>query len=287
MNNFKIITDSGCDLTNEQIEEFGLSVVDLTVLVDGEEPKLNREVNVKELYSMLRNKKGAKTAASNINDFINVMEPILKDDTDIYYIGFSSALSSTYNSGEMAAKELSEKYPERKIFTTDSLCASLGQGLLIYYAVKMRNEGCDISSVHKFIEDNKLNLCHQFTVDDLFFLKRGGRVSAATAVMGTMLNIKPVLHVDNEGRLIKVGTARGRRASINALFDKMKTTAIDVESQVIYISHGDCLDDAQMLADRIKNELHVKEVFIGYVGPVIGAHSGPGTVALFYLGTER
>ena len=167
------------------------------------------------------------------------------------------------------------------------LAASLGQGLLVNYAVNMKNDGADIDTVRDFIEENKLHLCHWFTVDDLFFLKRGGRVSAATAVVGSMLSIKPVLHVDNKGRLISVSKARGRKAAIDALFEKMKETAIDPEGQTVFISHGDVIEDAEYLANRIRNELHVKEVKIGYVGPVIGAHAGPGVLALFFIGSER
>jgi DegV family protein with EDD domain len=184
-------------------------------------------------------------------------------------------------------RELSETYPDRKLYAVDTLCASMGQGLLVWYAAKMKQNGADIDAVRDFVENNKLNLCHCFTVDDLFFLKRGGRVSAATAVVGTMLSIKPVMHVDNEGRLIKVGTARGRKASINALFDKMKATVLPTGNSVIFISHGDCIEDAQYLADRVRNELGYEHIEINFVGPVIGAHSGPGTLALFFLGNER
>jgi DegV family protein with EDD domain len=169
----------------------------------------------------------------------------------------------------------------------DTLCASLGQGLLVYLCAKMRLNGADIEEVRSYAEDNKLHLCHWFTVDDLFFLKRGGRVSAATAVMGTMLSIKPVMHVDNKGKLINVSKARGRKASMDELFNRMKETAIHPETQTCFICHGDCEEDAKALAERMKKELGVPEVIIGYTGPVIAAHSGPGTLAIFYLGTAR
>ncbi|MBE6597327.1 MAG: DegV family protein [Ruminococcaceae bacterium] len=287
MSKYVIITDSCTDLTPEILDSPDLIALQLDVLVEGEEPKKNRDVEPKDFYAKLRSKKGATTSAVSIDAFLEVMDPILAEGNDILYLGFSSGLSGTYNAGFIAAKELSEKYPDRKIYTVDTLAASLGEGLLIYYAVKMREEGADIETVRDFIEDNKLHLCHWFTVDDLFFLKRGGRVSATTAVMGTMLSIKPVMHMDNKGKLIKVTTAKGRKASINALFDKMKETAIEPEKQTVFISHGDALEDAEYLADRIRNELGVKDIRIGYVGPVIGAHSGPGTIALFFLGTER
>ncbi len=288
MTNYVILTDSGTDFTKEMTEELGVEVLDLTVTLEGQEPKNNSELDLPELYAFLREKKSASTAAVNLDTFIEKMTPYLEDGKDILYLGFSSGLSSTYASGKLAAEELSEKYPACKIYTVDTLCASLGQGLLVYHAAKLRQGGADIETVRDFVESNKLNLCHWFTIDDLFFLKRGGRVSATTAVVGTMLGIKPVMHVDNDGKLINVGKARGRRASIDALFDKAKETMIGERSDsVVFISHGDCADDAQYLADRIKNEIGVKEVRIGYVGAVIGSHSGPGTLALFFLGSER
>ena len=287
MKNYVILTDSSADLSAEIAKELDIKVIDLMVMVDGEEPKRNREVDVTQFYGHLREKKGATTAALNIDDFISAIEPELKEGKDLLYLGFSSGLSGTYAAGKVAAEELAEKYPERKIYTVDTLCASLGQGLLVYLAAKKAEEGASIDTVRDFVEATKLNLCHWFTVDDLFFLKRGGRVSAATAVLGTMLSIKPVMHVDNNGKLINMEKARGRRDSVNRLFEKCKASVIDAPSQTMFICHGDCIDDAQYLADRLKTELGVKEVIIGYTGAVIGAHSGPGTLALFYIGTER
>ena len=288
MIDYVILTDSGSDLTRDEAKELDLRMLDLSVTIEGEEPKPGSEIDIKELYSFLRTKSKASTAAVNIDEFEAAMEPILKEGKDILYLGFSSGLSSTYSSAKIAAEELSEKYPERKIYTVDTLAASLGQGLIVYLAAKKRLAGESIEAVRDYVEEIKLNLCHWFTIDDLFFLKRGGRVSATTAVVGTMLSIKPVMHVDNEGHLINVGKARGRRASIDALFDKAKTTMIGERSDaIVFISHGDCYEDAQYLADRIKNEIGVKEIRIGYVGTVIGCHSGPGTLALFFLGSER
>jgi DegV family protein with EDD domain len=288
MSNYVILTDSGTDFTKEMIEEFDVKLLDLWVTRENEDPVPNSSLDLAEFYAFLREKKSASTAAVNIDSFIEVMTPILEEGKDILYLGFSSGLSSTYASGKLAADELMEKYPDRKIYTVDTLAASLGQGLLVYLAAMRRLAGESIESVRDFVEENKLNLCHWFTIDDLFFLKRGGRVSGTTAVVGTMLGIKPVMHVDNEGHLINVAKARGRRASIDALFDKAKTTMIgERKDSTVFISHGDCYDDAVYLADRIKNEIGVKEVKIGYVGSVIGSHSGPGTLALFFLGSER
>jgi len=308
MQNYVILTDSGTDLSRKKAEELDVHVIDLFVNVEGKDPIPDSEMDPKELYTMLRAKQKASTAAVNIEDFLVAMEGYLKEGKDVLYLGFSSGLSSTYSAGHCAAEELAAKYPERKIYTVDTLCASLGEGLLVYVAARMRKDGADIDKVKDFVETCKLNLCHWFTVDDLFFLKRGGRVSAATAVVGTMLGIKPIMHVDNEGKLIKVGVARGRKASIDAMFDKVKDTMISLKDDVsdavgagvakvkelaadikntIFISHGDCENDADYLAGRLKKELGIKDVFIDFVGSVIGSHSGPGTLAVFYLGTQR
>ncbi len=288
MQNYVILTDSGTDFTEELKKELDVVQLELTIIVEGEAPKPNNEVDNKELYAMLRNKKKATTSAVNVGDFKDTMRSYLEKGKDILYLGFSSGLSNTYNAGRIACEELSEEYPDRKLYAVDTLCASLGQGLLVYYAAKGRLDGCSIDEVRTWVENNKLRLCHWFTVDDLFFLKRGGRVSAATAVVGTMLGIKPIMHVNNEGKLIKIGTVRGRRASIDALCEKAKNSVIDAKEKLVaFISHGDCEEDAKYLAEKIKREVGFKDVLIGYVGSVIGSHSGPGTLALFYLGTER
>lgn len=287
MNKYVIVTDSSSDLTRDIINDPEVIYLQLDVLMDGEPSRANCDVDIKDFYAKLRSKKNATTSAVNIDKFIETFDKYLSEGYDVLYLGFSSGLSGTFNAGFVAAKELAEKYPERKVFAVDTLAASLGEGLLVYHAVNMKNGGADIESVRDYVEENKLKLCHWFTVDDLFFLKRGGRINAATAIVGSMLSIKPVLHVDNKGRLISVSKARGRKAALDALFDKMKETSIKPEKQVVFISHGDCVEDAQYLADRIKTELGSPEVRIGYVGPVIGAHSGPGTIALFYLGCER
>ncbi len=290
MSEYVIMTDSSCDLPAKLAEEMELTVLPLYVDVDGQKYTNyldEREISFAEIYAKLRTKCPAKTSAVNVNDFMEPMENLLKAGKDVLYIGFSSGLSGTYSAGAMAARELSEKYPERKILTCDSLCASLGQGLLIYLAWQEKRKGKTIEEVRDFVEDHKLHLCHWFTIDDLMFLKRGGRVSGATAIVGSMLSIKPVMHVDNEGHLIKVSTARGRKASIKALADRAEALGVDLQSQTIFISHGDCVEDANYLADIMRSRFNVKDVVINHVGPVIGAHSGPGTIALFFLGKER
>lgn len=286
MNEFVIITDSSCDLPASVAEAMGVQVIPLEVNMEGN-IKLNNEIDIKEFYAYLREKHGAKTSAVNMDRFIETFETYVADGKDLLYIGFSSGLSATYMAGKNACEELSEKYPDRKIIAVDSLCASLGQGLLVKYAVDKKNAGATIEEVAEYVESEKWHLAHWFTVDDLFFLKRGGRVSAATAVLGTVLQFKPVLHVDNEGHLINMSKVRGRNASIKALFEKMKETALSLEGQTIYISHGDCYEDAKALADMITAEYGITDILINEVGPVIGAHSGPGTLALFFLAKER
>ena len=201
-------------------------------------------------------------------------------------LAFSSGLSATFQSSKLAVEELSEKYPERKLYTVDTLCASLGQGLLVWYAAQERKKGRTIEEVRDWAEANKLSLCHQFTVDDLHFLKRGGRISATTAVVGSILQIKPVLHVDDEGHLILMSKERGRDASLKALVGKMKETALsNVRDQMVFISHGDAKEDAEKTAQYVKDQLGVQKVMIHNIGTVIGSHSGPGTLALFFLGS--
>ena len=287
MADFVIITDSSCDLPTDKIAEYGIKVASLELNIEGVGTVLNHEINPKEAYAYLREKKGIKTAAANMDKFCELFESELAIGNDVLYLGFSSGLSATFMAGKNAAIDLSEKYPERKIIAIDTLCASLGQGLLVTLACRKKEEGATIDEVAQFVEETKLHLCHWFTVDDLFFLKRGGRISAATAIVGTMLAFKPVLHVDNEGHLINITKVRGRRAAIGALLEKMKESAINPESQTVYICHGDCYDDAKLLADMITEEFGITDILIDFTGPVIGAHSGPGTLALFYIGTER
>ena len=288
MSPYVIVTDSSCDLPQSLVAQYGLEVVQLAVTLDGGEPTFNDELDIKDFYAQLRDKKRATTSAANPDAFLSVFEKHMAAGTDVLYLGFSSGLSGTCNAGFIAARELAAKYPERKCAVVDTLCASLGQGLLVVLAAKKKEAGATLDEVRAYAEELKPNLVHLFTVDDLFFLKRGGRVSALTAVAGTALGIKPVLHVDNAGHLIKIGVKRGRTASLNDLCERMKEAAIDPAEQLVYISHGDCEEDAKYLADKITAELGVKEpILISHVGPVIGAHAGPGTVALFFIGKER
>jgi DegV family protein with EDD domain len=287
MSNYQIITDSCCDLPNEMQEKLNLNTIPLSLLFRGKAEPDSVSGDIKAFYDALREGESASTAAANPEGWSSIIEPVLKEGKDALVIAFSSGLSTTYQSAVIAANELMEQYPDRKVNVVDSLCASLGQGLLVWYACKKRDEGMDLDTLTAWLEDNKLNLCHWFTVDDLMYLKRGGRVSAATALVGTMLKIKPVLHVDNEGHLINVGKVRGRKASIDALADKVVSTGLPGQNDTIFICHGDCLEDAQYLESVLKERMGVKEVFIGYTGAVIGSHSGPGTLAVFFLGSNR
>ena len=290
MSNYVIMTDSSCDLSHEMAQQLGIHAIPLTVISPKGDFKNyldHREMDVETFYGYLREGDMCKTSAINTATFTEEMEAFLKEGKDVLYLAFSSGLSGTYSASAIAAQELSEKYPERKVYSVDTLCASLGQGLLVYLAVKKQQEGASIDEVRDWAEASKLSVAHWFTVDDLMFLKRGGRVSAATAVVGTMLKIKPVLHVDDEGHLINMEKARGRKAALNMLVDKMAETAVNPAEQEIFISHGDCLADAEYVASKVKERFGVKTVHINFVGPVIGAHSGPGTVALFWLASKR
>ena len=215
------------------------------------------------------------------------MTKIADEGKDVLCLSFSSALSTTYQSAAIAAQELSESRPEAKFLVVDSLCASLGQGLFVYLCAQEKAKGRSLEEVYNFAMETRGKVCHWFTVDDLNHLKRGGRINAATALFGTMLAIKPVMHVDDEGRLIPVGKARGRKASLMALVDHMEETAIDPKNQTVFISHGDCVEDARFVADEVRRRFGTEDIRINYVGPVIGNHSGPGTLALFFLGSKR
>lgn len=287
---FAIVTDSSSNLTEEVIDQFDLHILPLTFMVDGEEHHSylkGQKTDLKQFYTMMREGKVITTSLPNLKDSRELLEGLLASGQDVLYIGFSSGLSGTYQAIDLLLAELADAYPDRTVLAVDTLAASMGEGLLVWYAAKMREEGASITEVRDWLEANKLHLAHWFTVDDLMFLFRGGRVSRTSAWAGTLLNIKPVMHVDDEGRLVKVGTARGRSASLKALVDHMAETALDPAEQIVFISHGDCEADAQKVADDVKIRLGVKTVLLGNVGPVIGAHSGPGTVALFFLGSRR
>ena len=284
---YRIVTDTGCDFPQQMYGEKGLTVVPLIVNYKGKEYNSYTEQWLKEIYAGLRAGEVATTAAVNPEGWAAAIEPILAEGEDVLVLVFTSGLSTTYQSAVIAATELMEKYPGRTVNVVDTLCASLGQGLFVHYAAQKRDEGMSLQELTDWCEKTKLQLCHWVTVDDLMYLKRGGRISATTALVGTMLQVKPIIHVDDEGKLINVGKARGRKGSIDVLVKKMQETALPGQNDLAYICHGDCIEDANYLAQQIKEKCGVKEVFIYYTGAVIGSHSGPGTLALFFLGEHR
>ena len=285
MSEYMIFTDSACDIPEETLREWGVEYRWLTYTFDGEFKQYsNYGLPYPEFYDRVRKGGVARTSAVNADAFLDGFESILQTGKDILYIGFSSGLSSTYDAACIAAKELLEKYPGRRIRCVDTRAASAGFGLLLYMAVEKKKEG---ASLEQYILDNRFHLCHWFTVEDLIYLKRGGRIIATTAIVGNILSFKPVMHMDDPGHLINMFKVRGRKNSLIALADKYGELALDPSGGTVFISHGDCLDDAQKLADMLRERFGVKVAKIVYVGPVIGAHSGPGTIALFFLGRER
>ncbi len=290
MDNYIILTDSSCDLPALLAEELGIHVLPLRVNLEGREFHNyldERELDHRAFYKALREGGNASTSAVNPEEFMEAMTPFLEAGKDILYVAFASALSSTCQNGAIAAGELEGRYPGRRIRVVDSKCASMGQGLLVYLVALRAKAGATLEELADYTEKTAPRVVHWFTVDDLYFLKRGGRVSAATAAVGTLLNIKPVLHVDDEGRLINMSKARGRKAAIKAIYDKCAQTADHPENQHIFISHGDCPEDAEYLKNLVLDNLHPLDVTVSPIGPVIGAHSGPGTLAVFFLGDVR
>ena len=288
MSNYQIFTDSGCDINPALLAEWGVLYKELTFRFDDADTEYtNGAMPAADFYQKMRNGGVAKTAAINVDTFADAFEESLQNGLDVLYLGFSSGLSTTFNSGRLAALQLAEKYPDRKIVVVDTLAASAGEGMAVYLAVKKQKEGASIEENAAYIESIKPNLSHWFTVDDLVYLKRGGRVSPTAAFFGNMLGIKPVLHVDDEGHLTPVAKIRGRKMSLKDMADRYTESAIDPAAGPVFISHGDCLKDAEELASMLKSRHGVDTEIITDVGPVIGAHAGPGVLALFFLGKAR
>ena len=287
MANYQIITDSACDLPKVMQAQLDLITTPLHVLFQGRNLEDSVDAGLKEIYDGLRAGEHTSTSAANPESWAAVIEPVLAAGKDALVLAFSSGLSTTYQSAVIAADELAEKYPDRTIRVVDTLCAALGQGLLVWYACKMRDAGMSLEELTAWCEENKLHLCHWVTVDDLMFLKRGGRVSAATAVVGTMLQFKPIIHVDDAGKLVSVGKARGRKAAMETLVQKFRELGDGFDNRTVFICHGDSLEDAEKLAAMVRQCPGVDEVFVGNLGAVIGSHAGPGTLALFFMGKHR
>ncbi|MCP1101188.1 DegV family protein with EDD domain [Aequitasia blattaphilus] len=287
MSNYTITANSTVDLPKEWLEERNIVTIPLHYELDGKIYKDKEGLSPAEFFEKLRDGKQAKTSQVNPDEAKAYFEPILKEGTDILHLGFSSGLSGTYNSMRIAGEELQEKYPERKIIVIDSLCACLGEGLLLYKALQKQKEGLSIEELAQWVEENKLHICHNVTVDDLHHLHRGGRVSKATAVIGSAIQIKPMITVDNEGKLVVCGKKRGRKNALHHLVDMSVEKAGNWENDMIMVTHGDCIDDAKYVAEIAKEKLGAKEVLINDIGSVIGGHTGPGVVAIFHMGEKR
>lgn len=290
MRTYKIITDSTCDLPSTVIKELDVHVIPMEYILDGVSHFQDLEdegEKTASFYGSLREGKVSSTSMINTARFMGVFEPYLKAGQDILHVSFSSALSGSYNASRMAAEELKELYPERQILVLDSIAASIGQGLLVYHAVLKKRQGLSLEELYEWLEENKKKICHWFTVEDLMHLKRGGRISALSANIGTALNIKPILSVNMEGKLVNLGKVMGRKKSLSELIVKMKSFAETAENQVVIIGHGDSLKDAEFLSTKLKNELHVKEVIMTQIGPIIGSHTGPGMIGLTFVGERE
>ena len=287
MKPFVLITDSGSDLSVAMCEEYDVVSVSLGAELDGVPVDTKSVEGLKAFYDGMREGKITKTYASNAEQFAEFFEKAIAAGNDVLYLGFTSALSGTYAASLIAKDMVLEKYPEARIECFDTKCASLGQGLVVYYAAMMRKDGVSLEEILAFLTEFAPKVCQRFTVDDLVYLKRGGRVSAATALVGTLLSIKPILHVSDEGKLISLRKARGRKNAVQGLFDDIKQLSVNPSEHTVFISHADCLDDAKALAAMIEKELSPKKIVIGDISPVVGGHSGPGTLALFFYGSAR
>lgn len=284
-----IVTDSCCDLPYQYIIDNKIEMVPLTITINNSEKKddLAKTGEYEGFYEQILAGQMPKTSQINVYEFKEVFLKHLKENKSVLYIGFSSALSGCVNSARMAVDEIKEEIPDAKIAVVDSKCASMGEGLLIYHAVEELKKGKSMEEVVSFLEDNKLRVNHWFTVDDLNHLFRGGRVSKTAATFGTLLQVKPIIYIDNEGRLIPVEKAKGRKKSLKILIEKIRENIIDPEEQTVFISHSYALKEAEEIKKVILEECHVKEVWLNYIGATIGSHVGPGTVAVFFMGKER
>lgn len=284
-----LFTDSCCDLPISFVNENNIQVMPIIVNINGEDipDDLGKSISHKDFYSLIRNGKLPKTSQVNVDTFERNFKKYVREGYSIVYIGFSSALSGCVNSARLAKEIIDEEIKDADITIVDTKSASMGLGLLVYYAANMLKEGNSKEDIVNWLENNKLKVNHWFTVDDLNHLKRGGRVSSTVAIVGTMLSIKPIMHVDNEGRLIPISKVKGRKKAIKVLCDKLKEKIVDSENQTVFISHGDCIQEAESLKELILSEVKVKEIIINNIGPAVGSHSGPGTLALFFIGNSR
>lgn len=287
MKEFVIVTDSTTDLPKAYYEEKGVAVVSLSYIMDGVTYEDMNGLSGKEFFDKIREGTMPTTSQINPEQAKAALEPFVKEGKEVLYIGFTSGLSGSYNSVRIAAEELMEDYPDEKIVVIDSLCASMGEGLLLYKAVELKEQGKTLEEIAQWIEDNKLHVCHDVTIDDLYHLHRGGRVSKTSAVVGTIIKIKPIIHVNDEGKLIVIGKERGRKKAMLSLIDRMEEKSKGFENNVVMIVHGDAQEDAEFLATEIRERFGIENIIINGIGAVIGSHTGPGVVSIFYMGERN
>lgn len=287
---FRIVTDSAANLTDEQIKEYDVEILSLKYIIDGKEYDSyikGEKTDYSSVYKLLREQAMITTSLASREECDKVIKPILENGEDVLVLAFSSGLSGTYQNIKLSAEDYKEIFPERKIIVVDTLCASMGQGMAVHYAAQLKKEGKTMEEIADWVEENKKYICHIFTIDDLFFLKRGGRLSGTSAVFGTLLGIKPLLHAAEDGKLYVTGKARGRAATLEHLISSVGERGTDVANQEIFIVHGDCEDEAKKIGEEVKKRYGVKKVVYNMLDPVIAAHSGPGTLAVFFIGKER
>ena len=287
MRDYVITVNSTVDLPKEWLEERLVPVIPLKYTIDGETYTDMEGLSAKEFFDKLREGKMSTTSQVNPEEAASMLEPFLKEGKDILHLGFSSGLSGTLNSMKIAGEMLQEKYPEAKVIVIDTLCACLGEALLLYKALQQKEKGMNIDELAQWVEDNKLHICHNVTVDDLHHLQRGGRISKTTAVLGTLVQIKPIIHMDDNGKLQVIGKERGRKRSLNKIVDMAVEQSKGWDNDIIMITHGDCIKDAEYVAKLVREKMGIDNILINNIGTVIGSHTGPGVVAVFCMGNKR
>lgn len=287
---YKIVTDSCANLTDEQIKNYQVEIISLKYNMDGfnyDSYIKGEKIDYSQVYKILRAKGKITTSLANRDDCDKTILPILESGEDVLVLAFSSGLSGTCQNIINSAEDYREMFPERKIIVVDTLSASMGQGMLVHYAAKLKKEGKSMEEVAEWVESNKLSICHIFTLDDLFFLKRGGRLSGSGAILGSLMNIKPLMHMAEDGKLYATGKIRGRKGAIEHLIASVGERGIDIQNQDIFIVHGDCEEEAKLMGKEVQKRYGVKNIVYNCLDPVIASHAGPGTLAIFFIGTER
>lgn len=287
MNEFVIVSDSTVDLPKEYLQSKQVPIISLSYIMDGVTYEEMDGLSHKEFFEKLRAGSLPTTSQINPEQAREALEPFAKEGKDILYIGFSSGLSGSYNSVRMAAEDLKEEYPDINIITIDSLCACMGEGLLLYKALELKEHGMSMEEIAKWVETNKLHICHNVTVDDLNHLHRGGRISKTTAVVGSMIKIKPIIHMSDEGKLVVIGKERGRKKSLVSIVDRMEKQMQEYDNDIVMITHGDCIEDAEFVKKQVEERFGIHNVMINGIGSVIGSHTGVGVVAVFFMGDKR